>query len=108
LNDDQVIAKHERIVIDNIKNRMTFSNHTGLKGVIEEFMSLRQQAILDENKELRNFLKLCLNSPYGQEIINEEKFTKIVLCNSHQVLIKHLNTILHTVLSIVTMFINAK
>jgi hypothetical protein len=52
-------------------------------------MRLRQQAILDKNKELWNFYKLCLNSSYGQEIINEEKFKKVVLCNTHQALNNH-------------------
>jgi hypothetical protein len=31
---------------------MTFSKHTGFKGFVEEFMSLRQQVILDKNKRL--------------------------------------------------------
>jgi hypothetical protein len=78
--------------IDDIKNLMTFIKHTGLKGVVEEFMSLRQQAILDKHKGLGNFYKLCLNSSYGQEIINEEIFTKVMLCKTHQTLNNHLKS----------------
>jgi hypothetical protein len=77
-------------IIDDAKSIMTFSKHHGFKGFVEEFMSLRQQAILDKNKGLGNFYKLCLNSSYGQEIINEEKFTKVMLCNTHQTRNNHL------------------
>jgi hypothetical protein len=52
-------------------------------------MRLRQQVILDKNKGLGNFYKLCLNSSYGQEIINEKKFTKVMLCYTHQTLNNH-------------------
>jgi hypothetical protein len=45
---------------------MTSSKHTAFKGFAEEFMRLRQQAILDKNKWVGNFYKLCLNSSYGQ------------------------------------------
>jgi hypothetical protein len=77
-------------IVDKIKSIMTFSKHNGFKGFGEEFMRLRQQVILDKNKELGNFYKLCFNSSYGQEIINEEKFTKVMLCNTHQTLNNHL------------------
>jgi hypothetical protein len=53
-------------------------------------MKLRQQAILDKNKGLVNFYKLCLNSSYGQEIIKKEKFTEVMVCNTHQTLNNHL------------------
>jgi hypothetical protein len=69
---------------------ITFSKYTGFKEFVEEFMRLRQQAILDKNKGLGNLYKLCLNSSYGHKIINEEKFTKVVLCNTHQTLNNHL------------------
>jgi hypothetical protein len=77
-------------IVDDVKSMMIFSKYTGFKGFIEEFMKLRQQAILDKNKGLVNFSKLCLNSSYGQEIINEEKFTKVMLYNTHQTLNNHL------------------
>jgi hypothetical protein len=57
-------------IVDDIKSRMIFSKHTGFKGFVEEFMKLKQQAILDKNKGLGNIFKLCLKSSYGQEIIN--------------------------------------
>jgi hypothetical protein len=37
-------------IVDDVKSMMIFSKHTGFKGVVEEFMTLRQQAILDKNK----------------------------------------------------------
>jgi hypothetical protein len=39
-------------VIEDVKSMMIFSKHTGFKGVVEEFMCLKQQAILDKNKRL--------------------------------------------------------
>jgi hypothetical protein len=38
-------------IVDDVKSMMVFSNHTGFKGFVEEFMKLRQQAILDKNKD---------------------------------------------------------
>jgi hypothetical protein len=67
-----------------------FSKHTGFKGFVEEFMRLWQKFILDLDKGLGIFYKLCFNSSYGQEIINEEKFTKVMWCNTHQTLKNHL------------------
>jgi hypothetical protein len=81
-------------IVDDGKSTMKFCQHTSFKGFIEDFMRLRQQDILDKNKRLGNFFKLCLNSSDGQEIINEEKFTKVVLCNTHQVHNNHLTPIL--------------
>jgi hypothetical protein len=52
-------------IVEDVKSMMIFSKHTGFKGFVEEFMRLRQQAILDKNKGLGNFYKLCLNSSYG-------------------------------------------
>jgi hypothetical protein len=49
-------------IIDDVKSMMIFSIPTGFKVFAEEFMRLRQQAILDKNKGLGNFFKLCLNS----------------------------------------------
>jgi endonuclease IV len=69
---------------------MTFSKHTVCIGFVEKFMRLRQQAILDKNKGLGIILKLCHNSSYGQEIIQEKKFKKVVLCFTHQILINYL------------------
>jgi hypothetical protein len=77
-------------IVDDVKSIMIFSKHTEFKGFVEEFIRLRQQAILDKNKGLGNFFKPCLNSSYGQKIINEEKFTKVMLCNTHQTLNNHL------------------
>jgi hypothetical protein len=70
-------------IVDDVKNMMAFSKHNGIKGFGEEFMRLRQQSILDKNKGLGDFYKLYLNSSYGQDIINEEKVTKVMLCNTH-------------------------
>jgi hypothetical protein len=42
-------------VIEDVKSIMIFSKFTGFKGFTEEFMKLRQQAILDKNKGLGNF-----------------------------------------------------
>jgi hypothetical protein len=77
-------------IVDDVKSMMIFIKHTGFKKFVEEVMKLRQQAILDKNKGNRNFYQLCFNSSYRQEIINEEKFTKIMLCNTHQTLNNHL------------------
>jgi hypothetical protein len=77
-------------IVDDITSMMIFSKHTGFKGFVEEFMKLKQQAILDKNKGFGNFYKLCLNSSDGQEIINNEKFTKVVLGNTQQGLNNHL------------------
>jgi hypothetical protein len=79
-------------IIKDVKSMMTFSKHTGFKGFVEEFMKLRQQAILDKNKGLGKIYKLCLNSSYGQEIIKEEKFTKVMLCITHRVINNHLKS----------------
>jgi hypothetical protein len=42
-------------IVDDIKSIMTFSKHTGFQGIVEEFMKLWQQAILNKNKRLGNF-----------------------------------------------------
>jgi hypothetical protein len=39
-------------IIEDVKNMMTFCKYIGFKWFVEEFMRLRQQAILDKNKEL--------------------------------------------------------
>jgi hypothetical protein len=46
--------------------------------------------MLDKNKGVRLFFKLFLNSSNEQEIINEETFTEVILCNSHHTFNKHL------------------
>jgi hypothetical protein len=38
------------LIIEDDKSMMLFTKHTGFKGFVEEFMRLRQQAILDKNK----------------------------------------------------------
>jgi hypothetical protein len=73
-------------IVDDIKSIMTFNKHSGFKGFTEEFMSLTQQVFFDKNKGLGDFFLLCLNSSYGQTIINEEKLAKIMLCHTHQTL----------------------
>jgi hypothetical protein len=78
-------------IIEDVKSMMIFSKHTGFKGFVEEFMRLRQQAIFDKNKGLGNFYKLFLTSSCEQEIINKEKFTKVMLCSTLQTLNNHLN-----------------
>jgi hypothetical protein len=65
--------------IDDIKSLITFTKQTGLKSFTEELMNLRQLAIIDNNKGVSNFYKLCLNSSYVQEILNEEKYSKMIL-----------------------------
>jgi hypothetical protein len=69
-------------------------------------MRLRQQSILDKNKGLGNLYKIWLNSSIGQEIINEEKFAKGVLYNTHQTLNNHLNLALLKLWFLLMMFIN--
>jgi hypothetical protein len=81
-------------VIEDIKIIMTFCKNNGFKG----FKSLLQHTFLEKNKGLGNFYKLCLNSSYGQEIINEEKTTKIMLYTTHQELNNHF---IHTFMSTV-------
>jgi hypothetical protein len=78
-------------IIDDILSLTTFTKHSGFNSFTEEHMKLRQEANVNGNKGMDNFYKLCLNSSYGQEILNEEKFTKLQVCNAHQTLNYHLN-----------------
>jgi hypothetical protein len=58
-------------IVDDVKSIMIFRKHNRCKGFVEEFMRLRQQAILDANKRLGNFFKICLNWSFGNETIIE-------------------------------------
>jgi hypothetical protein len=53
-----------------------YEKHTGFRAFTEEMTRLRQKTKLSNNKAGDEFYKLVLNSSYGYDIMNEEKFSK--------------------------------
>jgi hypothetical protein len=59
-----------------------YEKHTGFRTFTEEMTKLIQKSNLNGDSDGDEFYKLVLNGSYGYYIMNEEKFSKCLMCKS--------------------------
>ncbi|KAA6398613.1 MAG: hypothetical protein EZS28_005858 [Streblomastix strix] len=85
------------LVIDEIVSVTTFTKHTNFNSFVKEFMNLRQQAKNAKNEGLGQFCKLILNSAFGGDALNSEKYSNTRLLSANKTFIQHmLGGFIHT------------
>ncbi|KAA6362105.1 MAG: hypothetical protein EZS28_042368, partial [Streblomastix strix] len=78
------------LVIDEIVSVTTFSKHTNFNSFVKEFMNLRQQAKDAKNEGLGQFCKLILNSAFGGDALNSEKYSNTRLLSANKTFVQHM------------------
>ncbi|KAA6383853.1 MAG: hypothetical protein EZS28_020623 [Streblomastix strix] len=78
------------LVIDEIVSVTTFTKHTNFNSFVKEFMNLRQQAKDAQNEGLGQFRKLILNSAFGCDALNSEKYSNTRLLSANKTFVQHL------------------
>ncbi|KAA6399667.1 MAG: hypothetical protein EZS28_004800 [Streblomastix strix] len=78
------------LVIDEIVSVTTFTIHTNFNSFVKEFMNLRQQAKDAKNEGLGQFCKLILNSAFGSDALNSEKYCNTRLLSANKTFIQHM------------------
>ncbi|KAA6353884.1 MAG: hypothetical protein EZS28_050589, partial [Streblomastix strix] len=78
------------LVIDEIVSVTTFTIHTNFNSFVKEFMNLRQQAKNAKNEGLGSFCKLILNSAFGCDALNSEKYSNTRLLSANKTFIQHM------------------
>jgi hypothetical protein len=74
--------------IDNIEEMFIFHKSTAFTNFTNEFMDKKTIAASEQEKQ---FYKMVMNSSYGSDVMNAEKFTKSRMINSDQAFIEHLS-----------------
>ncbi|KAA6366301.1 MAG: hypothetical protein EZS28_038172 [Streblomastix strix] len=77
-------------IIDEIVSIATFTKHTKFNSFVKEFMSIRQQAKDDHNDGLAQFAKIVLNSAFGGDALNSEKYANTKLLSSERTFLQHM------------------
>ncbi|KAA6390015.1 MAG: hypothetical protein EZS28_014457 [Streblomastix strix] len=70
--------------IDDVKQIVLFNKHDQFNSFIKEFTKNRIEAKLDENKGQEQFFKIVMNSSYGSDGMNSEKYHKVKIMNKKQ------------------------
>ncbi|KAA6387680.1 MAG: hypothetical protein EZS28_016796 [Streblomastix strix] len=70
--------------IDDVKQIVLFNRHDQFNSFIKEFTKDRIEAKLDENKGQKQFFKIVMNSSYGNDGMNTEKYHKVKIMNKKQ------------------------
>ncbi|KAA6388753.1 MAG: hypothetical protein EZS28_015721 [Streblomastix strix] len=78
------------LVIDEIVSVTTFTKHTNFNSFVKEFMNLRQQAKDAKNEGLGQFCKLILNSAFGGDALNSEKYSNTRLLSTNKIFLQHM------------------
>ncbi|KAA6369906.1 MAG: hypothetical protein EZS28_034567, partial [Streblomastix strix] len=78
------------LVIDEIVSVITFTKHSNFNSFVKEFMNLRQQAKDAKNEGLGQFCKLILNSAFGGDALNSEKYSNTRLLSANKTFIQHM------------------
>ncbi|KAA6394798.1 MAG: hypothetical protein EZS28_009679 [Streblomastix strix] len=68
----------------------TFSKHDKFNGFVKDFMQQRAEAKSQKNDGLATFCKLILNSAFGGDILNSEKYSNIRLYDDDHTFQSHL------------------
>ncbi|KAA6385719.1 MAG: hypothetical protein EZS28_018753 [Streblomastix strix] len=78
--------------LDRINNNMGHSadNHDRFNPFVKEFMSQRIQAINEKNNGKKQFYKQAMNSSYGTDGMNQEKYQQTKLLSSDRTWLSHL------------------
>ncbi|KAA6400250.1 MAG: hypothetical protein EZS28_004229 [Streblomastix strix] len=71
-------------IIDDVKQIVPFNKHDQFNLFIKEFTQNRIEAKLDENKGQEQFFKIVMNSSYGSDGMNTEKYHKVKIMNMKQ------------------------
>ncbi|KAA6374147.1 MAG: hypothetical protein EZS28_030325, partial [Streblomastix strix] len=71
-------------IIDDVKQIVLFNKHDQFNSFIKEFTKNRIEAKLDENKGQEQFFKIVMNSSYGSDGMNTEKYYKVKMMNRKQ------------------------
>ncbi|KAA6354495.1 MAG: hypothetical protein EZS28_049978, partial [Streblomastix strix] len=71
--------------------------HDSFNSFVKEFMSIRQQAKDDKNNGLAQFAKIVLNSSFGGDALNSEKYSNTKLLSSERTFLQHMmNGFIHS------------
>ncbi|KAA6374210.1 MAG: hypothetical protein EZS28_030263 [Streblomastix strix] len=71
-------------IIDDVRQIVLFNKHDQFNSFIKEFTKNRIEAKLDENKGQEQFFKIVMNSSYGSDGMNTEKYHKVKIMNRKQ------------------------
>ncbi|KAA6391003.1 MAG: hypothetical protein EZS28_013468 [Streblomastix strix] len=79
--------------LDRINNNLPHAkdNHEGFNPFVKEFIGKRIQAKIEGNKGLEQFCKITMNSSYGSDGMNTEKYTDIKILDKKGALKSHLS-----------------
>ncbi|KAA6396400.1 MAG: hypothetical protein EZS28_008079 [Streblomastix strix] len=78
-------------IIDDVKQLILFNKHEGFNPFVKEFIGKRIQAKIEGNKGLEQFCKITMNSLYGSDGMNTEKYTEIKVMDQKEALKAHLS-----------------
>ncbi|KAA6379203.1 MAG: hypothetical protein EZS28_025270 [Streblomastix strix] len=85
-----ILIDQFHFIIDEIKSVTTFSKHDKFNGFVKDFMQQRAEAKSQKNDGLATFCKLILNSAFGGDILNSEKYSNIRLYDDDHTFQSHL------------------
>ncbi|KAA6382637.1 MAG: hypothetical protein EZS28_021836 [Streblomastix strix] len=77
-------------VMNEIVSVTTFTKQTNFNSFVKEFMSIRQQAKADHYDGLSQFAKIILNSTFGGDCLNSEKYSNTKLLSSERTFLQHM------------------
>ncbi|KAA6377419.1 MAG: hypothetical protein EZS28_027054 [Streblomastix strix] len=77
-------------IIDEIVNVTTFTKHDSFNSFAKEFMSIRQQTKDDKNDGIAYFAKIVLNSAFGGDALNSEKYSNTKLLSFERTFLQHM------------------
>ncbi|KAA6374352.1 MAG: hypothetical protein EZS28_030122 [Streblomastix strix] len=84
-------------IVDEIVSVTTFSKHDSFNSFVKEFMRIRQQAKDDKNDGIAQFAKIVLNSSFGGDALNSEKYSNTKLLSSERTFLQHMmNGFIHS------------
>ncbi|KAA6384063.1 MAG: hypothetical protein EZS28_020411 [Streblomastix strix] len=78
------------LIIDEIRFVTTFSKHCQFNEFVNIFVNRRCKAIQEGNQSMNQLCKLTLNTSFGYDSLNTEKYQNIKLCNKDNIRQTHL------------------
>ncbi|KAA6386198.1 MAG: hypothetical protein EZS28_018277 [Streblomastix strix] len=85
------------LVINQIVSVTTFTKHTNFNSFVKKFMNLRNQGKGAKNEGLGYFCKLILNSAFGGDALNGEKYSNTRLLSANKTFVQHMiGTFIHS------------
>ncbi|KAA6370182.1 MAG: hypothetical protein EZS28_034290 [Streblomastix strix] len=86
-----LLINYCHFIIDDVEEIILFTKHTAFKSFVEVMAEKRQQAMREGNQAKQLYFKNIVNSSYGADGQNNEKFDKIGINNKQQTYLKQLN-----------------